>query len=54
MILRKTYKQGDSTGVTIPKEFGIRPGIHVKFEQRGNKIVLETFIKDKGVFGNGK
>ena len=29
MIIRKTYKQGDSTGITIPKNYGVRPGIHL-------------------------
>ena len=45
MIARKTYPQGDSTGVTIPKAFGVRPGIHMKFEKRGKKIILEPLIK---------
>ena len=45
MIVRKTYPQGDSTGVTIPKDFGIRPGIHLIFTKRGKKIILEPLIK---------
>ena len=44
-IIRKTFKSGDSTVITIPSKFAVKPGIHFAFEKKGEKIIMEPLIK---------
>jgi virulence-associated protein VagC len=41
MIIRKTYKQGDSVAITIPKAFKVKKDTHYTVEKRGDNIILK-------------
>ncbi len=45
MKVRISYRNGGSTGINIPAEFGIRPGTHMIITELKGKIILEELIK---------
>lgn len=46
MIIRKTYKQGDSVAITLPKKLGVKIGTHYYvIKGKRNNITLKPVVQ---------
>lgn len=46
-MIQKTFKIGNSTAVTIPKEANIKPGTKVKFKNRTKNRIVYEIVEEK-------